>query len=109
MSEHPPRTRVLEVFPYFKVNMPNLFAYLHMKGIYSEEIVADRNSPVVMTDFVYVDTNRKLWEWYEPEIILTVDVRNSVLRSANINITKPAFSPARIFPRELQVRECNVQ
>ena len=33
-----------------------------------------------------------------------MDVRNSVLRSANINITKPAFSPARIFPRELQAR-----
>ena len=87
-----------------KVDMPRLFAYLHAKGLLTEEIVADRNSPVVMTDFVYIDRNRKLWEWYEPEIILTVDVRNAVLRSANISITKPKFSPARIFPRELQAR-----
>ena len=37
-------------------------------------------------------------------MILTVDVRNSVLRTADITIAKPAFSPARIFPRELQAR-----
>ena len=55
-----------------KVNTANLFAYLHSKGVYSEEIVADRNSTAAMTVFAYVDTNQKLWEKYEPRVVLTV-------------------------------------
>ena len=90
-----------------KVNVPKLFAYLRSKGVTCEDVVADRSSDSVMTEFAYTDaspTSRKLWERYVPDVILMVDVRNGVLRTADITIVKPAFSPARIFPRELQAR-----
>ena len=53
---------------------------------------------------IYLRLRPSLWEWYEPRIVLTVDVRNALLRSASITISKPASVPARIFPRELQAR-----
>lgn len=90
-----------------KVNVRKLFAYLRSKGVTCEDVVADRSSDSVMTEFAYTDsapTSRKLWERYVPDVILTVDVRNGVLRTADITIVKPASSPARIFPRELQAR-----
>ncbi len=90
-----------------KLDVPNFFAFLRKKGFHNEDVVADRASDAVLTEFTYVDDardTRKLWERYEPRITLSVDVRNGVLRSADVLITKPALAPARLFPRELKTR-----
>jgi len=90
-----------------KVKMPELMEYLRMKGVASEEVVADRASPVMVVSFFYVDTDSRLWAGYHPEITLKVDVKNALLRDAQIHITKPASRQARIFPRDLQQRMIN--
>jgi hypothetical protein len=99
------------------VDVPKLYAYLRARGVMSEEVVALNHADAAhMRVFTYVDDGRResvrvgeppvldLWDGYRPEVSLTLDARNGVLREAEVTATKPKLEPARVFPRELRER-----
>jgi hypothetical protein len=100
-----------------QVDVPKLYAYLRARGVMSEEVVALNHADAAhMRVFTYVDDGRResvrvgeppvldLWDGYRPEVSLTLDARNGVLREAEVTATKPKLEPARVFPRELRER-----
>jgi hypothetical protein len=86
-----------------KIRVAKLYAYLRERGLQTETITSEADGDAVMTEFSYVDKmGARLWEHYVPRIVMMVDVKNGVLRWADITIAKPASAAARIFPRELR-------
>ena len=100
-----------------RVNVPKLYSYLKRRNIQREEIIAlNHADAAVVRAFTYFDDGSRaptrvgdppiddLWDGYRPTIVLTLDTRNGVLRSAEITCVKPRLEPARVFPRELRER-----
>ena len=100
-----------------QVDKPKLYAYLRARGVRSEEVVALSHANAAhVRVFTYVDDGRRestrgweppvtdLWDGYRPEVVLTLDTRTGVLRSAEVTATKPKLGPARVFPCELRER-----
>jgi hypothetical protein len=100
-----------------QVDVPRLYAYLRAREVRREEVVALNHADAAhVRVFTYVDDGRReslrvgeppvtdLFDGYRPEVVLTLDTRNGVLRAAEVTVTKPKLEPARLFPRELRER-----
>lgn len=100
-----------------QVDVPRLYAYLRARDVRGEEVVALNHADAShVRVFTYVDDGRReslrvgeppvtdLFDGYRPEVVLTLDTRNGVLRAAEVTVTKPKLEPARLFPRELRER-----